>query len=103
MRKHQILLKRTITGIIFVAVLVAAIMWNKYSIALLFGVFAMLGLNEFLALMRKNGFSPNSILCNVVAVAIYVIIALHSFHWFDLGISIAHFSITNYHRCFRAL
>jgi phosphatidate cytidylyltransferase len=84
MRKHQILLKRTITGIIFVAVLVAAIMWNKYSIALLFGVFAMLGLNEFLALMRKNGFSPNSILCNVVAVAIYVIIALHSFHWFDL-------------------
>ena len=78
------MLKRAITGIIFVAVLVGAIMWNKYSIAILFGMFALLGLNEFLALMRKNGFSPNSILCTIVAVAVYTIIAFHSFHWFDL-------------------
>ena len=54
-------------------------MWNEYSIAVLFGVFALLGLNEFLILMKKNGFTPNSILCLFVGALIYGLVAFHSF------------------------
>lgn len=78
------MLKRAITGILFVAVVLGAIMWNAYSIALIFGIFAMLGLNEFLALMKKNGFSPNPILCNIVAVIIYLLVCAHAFRWIPL-------------------
>ena len=79
------MIKRAITGIIFVSVLVGAIIWNKYSIAILFGTFALLGLNEFLVLMRKNGFSPNTILCIIVAGIIYALVAAHSFGWVELN------------------
>lgn len=73
------MIKRAITGAIFVAVLIGSIMWNQYSIAILFGVFALLGLNEFLILMRKNGFTPNSALCLIVGAGIYGLVAAHSF------------------------
>lgn len=79
------MIKRAITGTIFVALLVGAIMWNEFSIAVLFGIFSLLGLNEFLILMKKNGFTPNSILCLIVGAFIYTLVSFHSFGWLPLN------------------
>jgi phosphatidate cytidylyltransferase len=47
------LLKRAITGAIFVAVIVGAILWSPYSFAVVFAVIAALMLAEFYHLMNR--------------------------------------------------
>jgi phosphatidate cytidylyltransferase len=52
------LIQRIITGTIFIIVLVGCIMWNAWSMAGLFLLITMLGLNEFYKLAEKAGVQP---------------------------------------------
>jgi phosphatidate cytidylyltransferase len=74
------LLTRAITGAVFVAVLLGAIVWNKYSVAGLFFVISILGLLEFFKLMEKGGFKPKKSISSVVGGLIYGIIVSFSFN-----------------------
>ena len=47
-------IKRAITGIIFVAVIVGSILWSPYSFALLFGIITILACREFYNLMNEH-------------------------------------------------
>lgn len=54
-------------------------MWNQYAVAVIFFIFAMLGLNEFLRLINLAGFKPLKIHSFIAGSLIYALIALHSF------------------------
>ena len=73
------LLIRSLTGILFVAILVGAIMWNKYAVAILFFIISLIGLNEFFFLMIKSGFKPKKSITTIIGAIIYFIISLYSF------------------------
>ena len=73
------LLIRSLTGILFVAILVGAIMWDKLAVASLFFIISLIGLNEFFALMIKNGFNPKKSITTAIGAVIYFIISLYSF------------------------
>lgn len=73
------LLIRSLTGILFVAILVGAIMWDKLAVAALFFIISLIGLNEFFALMIKNGFNPKKSITTAIGAVIYFIISLYSF------------------------
>ena len=48
------LIKRTVTGAVFVAVVIGAILYSSYSFALLFFIVNLLALVEFYSLMQKH-------------------------------------------------
>jgi phosphatidate cytidylyltransferase len=77
------LIIRAITGVVFAAVLIGAIVWNKYSVAGLFFVISILGLLEFFNLMEKGGFKPKKSISSVVGGLIYGIIVYFSFGYGD--------------------
>ena len=77
------LLIRSLTGILFVAILVGAIMWNKLAVASLFFIISLIGLNEFFALMIKNGFNPKKSITTAIGAVIYFIISLYSFNQYS--------------------
>lgn len=70
---------RSITGVLFVAVLLGCIMWNQYSVACIFYGFTLLALNEFYKLMNLAGFTPHKPLGFLCGSLIYGLIAFHSF------------------------
>lgn len=76
---------RALTGAVFVAVLIGAIIWNKYSVAGLFFVISLLGLYEFFKLMEKAGFKPKKSWSSIVGGIIYVIIAYYSFGFVEFS------------------
>lgn len=55
------LLKRSITGTIFVIVLISAIYLNQVSCLILFGVLTLLGLWEFYGLAQRTGAQPQKV------------------------------------------
>ena len=79
------LLKRLITGILFVVVLLLAITTNKYTLAGLFYLISMAGLYEFFMLMEKVGFKPKKSIAMIVGSIIYGIIAMYSFGEFNFA------------------
>jgi phosphatidate cytidylyltransferase len=78
------ILTRSATGLVFITVLIGSIVWNKYSVAILFLFVAMIGLNEFYRLMNKGGFTPHKLTGFVAGAVIYSLLALHSFGWIPL-------------------
>lgn len=52
------MLQRTITGTIFVIILLGSVLFSAYSFAILFFVITMLGLWEFYTLAEKTGHQP---------------------------------------------
>ncbi len=72
------LVKRSLTGLIFVSVLIGAILWNKFSVAILFLGLSILGLIEFFKLMEKAGFNPKKSIVSIVGALIYTVIFLYS-------------------------
>lgn len=48
--------QRTITGILFVAVIVGSVIWHPVSFLLIFGLISLLCLNEFYSLMKISAF-----------------------------------------------
>lgn len=74
---------RSITGILFVAVLIGVIIWNKPAVAVLFFIISLIGLNEFFFLMTKSGFNPKKGITTIIGALIYFIISLYSFDEFS--------------------
>jgi phosphatidate cytidylyltransferase len=56
------LVLRTLTGIVFVAVMVSAIVFNPLFFAVLFFVVTLFGLHEFYKLLKNGGKTPQNIL-----------------------------------------
>jgi len=69
-------LKRTFTGAIFLVVMIGGIIWNFYSLAGLFFLIAMLGLDEFYKLLVKSGHEPQHRLGLLCGGTIFVLIAI---------------------------
>ena len=79
------LVKRSITGFLFVGTLLLAITTNKYTLAGLFYVISMAGLYEFFRLMEGVGFKPKKSVAIFVGTIIYGIIAMYSFGEFSFS------------------
>ncbi|MFK8037656.1 MAG: phosphatidate cytidylyltransferase [Crocinitomicaceae bacterium] len=66
------MLQRAITGAIFVAVLVGAIYLGGYYFHVLFGIIALVSLNEFYNLFPKKKLSPNTGFGLLIGMLLYV-------------------------------
>lgn len=66
--------QRAITGTLFVIVLLGAMLWNKYSIALLLFPVSIIGLNEFYTITRTNKTQIPKTLALVIGALIYLLI-----------------------------
>ena len=64
---------RTITGILFVIVIVGSAILNFWVFAAVFGVFTILGLWEFYNLISKTGIKPSKISGTLIGFAVYSI------------------------------
>ncbi len=83
------MLQRAITGSIFVAVLVAAVVWHPLTLSGFFALIALLGLIEFYNLAKKIGLKPQVVGGAVGGMYIFVgFPAMNLFHvsprWFLL-------------------
>lgn len=74
------LFERTITGIIYVALIVGSILISKYTFVLLFGFILTYTLFEFYRLCKKGGFQPQTILGIIIALYLFT-----SFFLFDMN------------------
>lgn len=63
--------QRAITGTIFVAIIVGAIIFKSWIFHAVFGLIAIVGLNEFYGLFKKSGSSPYSTLGVLLGTVIY--------------------------------
>ncbi|MBK9283897.1 MAG: phosphatidate cytidylyltransferase [Sphingobacteriaceae bacterium] len=79
------LLTRSITGIVFVMVLLSFMLWNYYSFSLFFFVVAMIGLYEFYKISGKLNAKPLIVPGYVFAVLLYLSNCLFDFD--DLGLN----------------
>ena len=70
------LIKRSITGLVFVAVMVSCIMWNAYSLGALLYVLSILGLWEFYKLVLKGNYRPQYIAGTLSATLIFAVVLL---------------------------
>lgn len=66
--------QRAITGTIFVIVLVGTIILGGWYMHSLFGLIAILGLNEFYNLFQKTEVKPNKFIGLILATSIYALI-----------------------------
>jgi phosphatidate cytidylyltransferase len=69
--------KRSISGLLFAAVLLGAILYGPWSFALLFAVFSAFILKEFYQLSRTAGISPQRSVGMAVGVLIFAFTFLH--------------------------
>lgn len=77
-------IKRTITGILFVAILVGGILCSPISFTLLFALIGMLGVREFGTLIARSG--KAKINKNITGLAAaYLFIAMTAFHTHAAG------------------
>ncbi len=51
-------LQRTITGAIFVVLVIGSILWNHYAFSFVFLIFTILGVTEFYGVISKTGSKP---------------------------------------------
>tara|TARA_B100000700_G_C14877952_1_gene776632 strand:+ start:171 stop:1025 length:855 start_codon:yes stop_codon:yes gene_type:complete len=72
------LIKRTLTGLIFITIIIGAILWNKFSVGIIFLLISIFGLIEFFKLMEKAGFKPKKSIVSIVGAVIYSILFLYS-------------------------
>ena len=70
------LITRTITGLIYIALIVGGIFSGKEAFAAVFFIFAILAHWEFLQLAKHNNVSPPKIIAIIAGVLLYVSIAL---------------------------
>lgn len=68
--------KRTLTAIVFVAVLLGCTYWNQYSFTLLFGIISILGTWEFYGLAERTNHQPQKILGTVAGAVLFGSFAL---------------------------
>jgi phosphatidate cytidylyltransferase len=69
---------RTITGVLFVVIIVGSAMWNFGEFAVLFGVFTIFGTFEFYKLIEKLNVKPYKITGTLIGLLVYLISILNS-------------------------
>jgi phosphatidate cytidylyltransferase len=70
------LVTRTITGVVFVILIIAAVIINRYTFSTLFLVITTLGLWEFYSLVEKVNISPNKVLGTIAGAFLFISNAL---------------------------
>ena len=75
-------LQRTITGVLFVVILLGAVLWSKYAIAALLWLIAVIGLNEFYSITKSTKTQIPRTLALVIGAIIYGLIT--AIRLFDL-------------------
>lgn len=80
------LIQRSLTGILFLAIVIGAILWNFYSVLFLFAGVALLAYHEYHALARKLGYSPQYYLVLITAAFFFVSIWLIKYYQADVAI-----------------
>lgn len=63
---------RTLTGTVFVAVMIGCIWWSFWSMAGLLFVISVLGLWEFYSLLEKNGYAPQKYYGLLLGIACFI-------------------------------
>lgn len=74
------LLKRTLTGGVYVASVLAAICFNPIISSIYFGIIGLIALSEFYNVAKNKYQISNSILAYLTAIALYTTVALYSFN-----------------------
>lgn len=74
------LLKRTLTGAVYVASVLAAICFNPIISSIYFGIIGLIALSEFYNVAKNKYQISNSILAYLTAIALYTTVALYSFN-----------------------
>jgi len=69
---------RTITGVLFIVIIVGSAMWNFGEFAVLFGVFTLFGTFEFYKLIEKLNVKPYKITGTLIGLLVYVVSVLNS-------------------------
>ena len=64
-------IQRTLTGVVFVVVIIGSLLWNNYAFATVFAVFTTVGLWEFYSLLKKKGISLSRIFPVIIGFLIY--------------------------------
>ncbi|MDD5570192.1 MAG: phosphatidate cytidylyltransferase [Bacteroidales bacterium] len=88
------ILKRTISGFIFIAIIIFSVLWNFYSFAAVIGIVMLAGVWEFYVLIQKNNIKPQKITGMLMAITIYsLFLPLYSCVNYNLVISVLVFLI----------
>ena len=78
------LIKRTVSGIIFLAVMIFGLIWDRGIFACLFVTILVIALREFYEMALKKQFRLQQILGMVAGGGAFVFVALHCFYGWDL-------------------
>lgn len=78
------ILKRSITGSIFVLVLISAIELSQISCLILFGLLTTLGIWEFYRLVLKTGAQPQKVLGSLAGTLSFILFGLIFYNYLDL-------------------
>jgi len=71
------LLKRSITGLLFVAIMVGAILYSYYSYVAIFGLIVLLSLNELYRLFnRQEGVGVNQYIHSIIGSTFFILTSL---------------------------
>lgn len=74
------LLKRTLTGAVYVASVLAAICFNPIISSIYFGIIGLVALSEFYNVAKNKYQISNSLLAYLTAISLYTTVALYSFN-----------------------
>lgn len=74
------LLKRTLTGGVYVASVLAAICFNPIISSIYFGIIGLVALSEFYNVAKNKYQISNSLLAYLTAISLYTTVALYSFN-----------------------
>ena len=73
------LLKRTLTGAVYVASVLAAICFNPIISSIYFGIIGLIALSEFYNVAKNKYQISNSLLAYLTAISLYLSVAFYSF------------------------
>lgn len=74
------LLKRTLTGAVYVASVLVAICFNPIISSIYFGIIGIIALSEFYNVTKNKYQISNSLLAYLTAISLYTTVALYSFN-----------------------
>jgi phosphatidate cytidylyltransferase len=74
------LVKRTLTGAVYVISVIIATCINKYVAAIYFGIIVLLGLKEFLQITKQKGIGQNQVMIYLSSVLIYASVVAYAWN-----------------------
>ncbi len=72
------LLKRTLTGVVFVLVLIVGTIFNPYAFGAVFAILLALSLNEFYNLVKSEIYTPQKVSGMIIGTLVFALFFLHS-------------------------